>query len=272
MDVKKKDALYIGGAIASVAALAWLWAQHSASSAAAAQQAVDQANSSGLDPATAAYEAALGMGGSSGIGSSSAPVSTGAADTGSSLDTVLPALLTALFPTNNVTAPPAGNGQPVDYSSQISQLYQQYLGRTPETAGTAYYNNLLNSGTPLSQVQQYISNSPEAQSYSANQSVIADNNIVQGDYQKLLGRTGSSSEVAYYTNLLQQGTSPAQIVAYFTGSPEYQAAHANSGTVATAATSAVTSAATPAINPGGGKDRNPLPARGASPTAALRVA
>lgn len=272
MDDKKKNALYIGGALASVIGLAYLWASHSASSAAAAQQAVDQANSGGVDPATAAYEAALGMG-SSGVGATSAPVTAGDTSGGSDLSTVLPGLLSALFPpASTTTAPPAGNGQPTDYSSQIAQLYQQYVGRTPEAAGTAYYNNLLNGGTSLQQVADYISNSPEAKSYSANQQVVAYQNIVQGDYSSLLGRAGSPSEISYYTNLLEQGTSPAQITAYFVGSPEYQAAHANSGTVAAAATTATTAAATPAINPVSSVGKTPGATVGASPTAAMRAA
>jgi hypothetical protein len=238
MDEKKKTILYAGGAIASVVALGYIWAQHSASQAASAQQALDQANS-GIDPATAAYEAALGTGGVP--ASTGAPVSTYGGTSGSDLATALPALLSALFPQQQAGVPSGGT----DYSAQIAQLYQADVGRAPETAGTAYYNNLLNTGTSLSQVAQYIAASPEAQAYSANQKTATDTGIVTQDFQTLLGRAPDAAGLSFYDNFLSQGGTPAQVAAYITASPEYQAAHANSGTAVAAQTkSAIASAPT----------------------------
>lgn len=247
----KKNILYVGGAIASVAALAWLWAQHSASSAAAQQQAVDQANS-GVDPATAAYEAAIGSGASSGYGNSTPVASSGSSDP---LATDLPALISALgLGSSTPTTAPT-----YDYSSQIAALYQADLGRAPETAGTAYYNALLNSGTPLSQVAQYIAASPEAQSYDANQTVTADTGIVTNDYETLLGRAPSASEVSYYNGLLASGTSAAQVTQYFENSPEYLALH-SSNTVATSnATSANSTPAAAQAGARGASASSPAP-------------
>jgi hypothetical protein len=90
----------------------------------------------------------------------------------------------------------------------ITSAYQQYLYRSPEQAGSQYWNNQVTSGNQsLGQVVNAIQNSPEAQ--------------IRSLYTSILGRTGEDVGVQYWTNQLSSGSSIDAIKDAFLNSPEY---------------------------------------------------
>lgn len=64
----------------------------------------------------------------------------------------------------------------------LTGLYQRYLGRDPEATGLEYWNQQMKSGMPLSQVQNFISASPEAQTYVPSQAAMTQNLLNTGSY------------------------------------------------------------------------------------------
>jgi hypothetical protein len=79
----------------------------------------------------------------------------------------------------------------------IDAYYLKYLGRTADAGGQAYWVGLLQGGASLESIQAGFISSPE---------FISSNNsdYVQGLYLTFFGRTGSSSELAYWYGQLQQ--------------------------------------------------------------------
>lgn len=69
----------------------------------------------------------------------------------------------------NLAAPVAATGSPVNEEAYISGLYQQYLGRAPEAEGLQYWQNQLGPTLNQEQLQQAIMKSPEGQAYAAKQ-------------------------------------------------------------------------------------------------------
>jgi Domain of unknown function (DUF4214) len=75
----------------------------------------------------------------------------------------------------------------------VSGLYLKLLGRTSDTTGATFFINLLKGGDTLEQV---ISMMVSSQEYTTDNS--SDGAFVQSLYNKLLGRVGSSSELAFW--------------------------------------------------------------------------
>ncbi len=94
----------------------------------------------------------------------------------------------------------------------IDQYYLEYLGRTADAAGQAYWVDQIQGGMTLAQVQAGFLSSPE---------FLSDNNsdYVQGLYRTFFDRTGSSTELAYwYTQLPTLGLTGVALA--FSQSPE----------------------------------------------------
>jgi hypothetical protein len=80
----------------------------------------------------------------------------------------------------------------------VDGLYGKLLGRSSDAAGRAFFVNLLQQGDTVEQVIAMMVTSPEYQ--AANGST--DTAFVQSLYTHLLGRTGSSADVAFWAGLV----------------------------------------------------------------------
>lgn len=70
---------------------------------------------------------------------------------------------------------------PVDYSADITNLYQQYLGRAPEQAGLDYWTQSLRDGASMDDVRYNIANSQEGFGVATDRVTQAYQNILQRD-------------------------------------------------------------------------------------------
>ncbi len=127
-------------------------------------------------------------------------------------------------------------------SGNVAELYAAVLARTPDVAGLAYYNNLIQSGSGPSMLQlaEYFLNSPEYTGNSEHayaQSTAGDAQFITDTYQKLLHRAPDSGAIPFYQNVITQftaGLTPgtaayataqmqghAQVLVYFSASAEF---------------------------------------------------
>jgi hypothetical protein len=97
----------------------------------------------------------------------------------------------------------------------INGVYQDMLGRIAETAGLAYWMNMLLMGSSRSEVAQGIWDSPEHLGL-----------VVDQLYLTLLHRPADADGQAYWMNALLSGESEAAVEAGFLSSAEYQTEHA----------------------------------------------
>lgn len=134
-------------------------------------------------------------------------------------------------------------GQPeATIAQQVVRYYQGALGRVPSTSEISFYVKYAETGLTASQIatgasavptatwnqiSQFFANSPEfTTDFGLSGGLTAANEaiVVTGFYNNILGRNPSSSEIAFYTNALNNGgATPATLVQFFTNSPEYQA-------------------------------------------------
>jgi Repeat of unknown function (DUF5650)/Domain of unknown function (DUF4214) len=96
----------------------------------------------------------------------------------------------------------------------VDAMYQDLLGRQPDSAGETFWITLLKNGTQRASVADGFATSSERESQ-----------IIQADYEKYLGRTPSASEVSYWLNYFNQGGTNENIIANFTASDEYFMGH-----------------------------------------------
>lgn len=92
----------------------------------------------------------------------------------------------------------------------VTTLYNDVLGRDPDSAGRSYWDGRLASGTPPWVVAASLVLSTEAMS-----------NRVTGDYEQLLGRAPDPAGLAYWTGLLQHGARDEALIVDLAGSTEY---------------------------------------------------
>ncbi len=115
----------------------------------------------------------------------------------------------------------------------VQGLYQHYLGRAADAAGLANWTKALAAGTSVEQVTAGILSSPE---YLANHSLplVPGRSqylgFVQGLYQQVLGRSGTSPEWAIWTTALDSARqTPKQVALSFLTSSEYEMNLVNGG-------------------------------------------
>jgi hypothetical protein len=99
----------------------------------------------------------------------------------------------------------------------VASLYKQYLHRAPDPLAQGWVNMLAAGGT-LEQVSAGIVNSPEYLALHGGTST----GYVQGLYQDILGRTGSTGEVQGWVNALNSGVTTNQAALGFLTSKEYR--------------------------------------------------
>ena len=106
----------------------------------------------------------------------------------SALDTLNP-----VTPAGNVTVSAAPANTPAD---PIASIYQTTLGRAPDAGGLAYWQNALNSGTSLADIQNAISSSQEAQAIpkqNIDQGFVNPYPVVGGGGGGLPGNSGAAA-------------------------------------------------------------------------------
>jgi hypothetical protein len=98
----------------------------------------------------------------------------------------------------------------------VDGLYLKVLGRTADAAGRAAFVNLLANGGTLEQATAALMSSPEYVGMAGS-----DAGFVQSLYSKLLGRMGSSADVAAWVQALH-GAGRAAVINGFLSSAEYR--------------------------------------------------
>jgi len=92
----------------------------------------------------------------------------------------------------------------------VTALYQDLLGRTPNSAEVEGWLTALGNGANPAQVAYGFAASPEREAIRVNDV-----------YVTLLGRTASQAEVQGWVSAFKNGTSNEDVIAGFTGSREY---------------------------------------------------
>jgi hypothetical protein len=106
-------------------------------------------------------------------------------------------------------------------AGQAYRLYQAAFDRQPDLPGLGYQMNQLDIGRTLASVAQDFLNSPEFQATYGN---VDDATYVGLLYQNVLHRTAAQEEINYHVDLeLHNGYSRAQVLTFFSESPENQA-------------------------------------------------
>ncbi len=121
-----------------------------------------------------------------------------------------------------------GNLSNGDY---VTALYNNVLGRSPDSAGYNYWTSELNGGLGRAQVLLDFSNSSEfeaatqlaAAGFESNQIAPTDIGIVYRLYQSALDRVPDASGLQYWSQQLMSGAeTEAQLAQNFTSSSEFQ--------------------------------------------------
>jgi hypothetical protein len=97
----------------------------------------------------------------------------------------------------------------------VTLLYQNVLGRSPDTAGFDFHVARLNGGTPRGVVMLGFSESTEFRIRSNN------DGIVSALYTSMLRRTPDAGGYDANVTALDTGTTPTTLVGGFIGQPEY---------------------------------------------------
>ncbi len=131
-----------------------------------------------------------------------------------------------------VAAASAGGTAPADLLSKlvtsapsrgvvfpVVRLYEAYFGRGPDTAGLAFWVDLLRSGTPSSAVSDAFATSPE---FTARYGSLGNFAFVALVYQNVLGRAPDAAGAAFWTGVLENGqANRGQVMLGFSDSKEY---------------------------------------------------
>ncbi len=98
-----------------------------------------------------------------------------------------------------------GNGVFIagQHAGVVRAAYSAAFGREAEAAGLRFYGDSLTQGLSLKQWGDVIETSTEFQTLHGQQS---DHDFVESLFTNGLGRSGAAEDVAYYENLLAQGT------------------------------------------------------------------
>jgi hypothetical protein len=102
---------------------------------------------------------------------------------------------------------------------EVITYYKYALNRAPDVGGFGYWVNLAHANCypNFGQVPSGVWNSPEFRARP-----LTRGQGVQTLYQGLLARTGSSAEIGWWLNAMNNGASWAAVVAGFANSPEYR--------------------------------------------------
>jgi hypothetical protein len=108
------------------------------------------------------------------------------------------------------------------HGGQAYRLYQAAFNRAPDNAGLGFWIAALDRGMSLQAAAGGFIASPEfQQKYGSNPS---DADYVSQLYRNVLHRDGDTSGTAFWLDALHNGHSRAEVLAFFSESPENQAA------------------------------------------------
>lgn len=102
------------------------------------------------------------------------------------------------------------------YQYFVTQAYQRFLGRMPDTQGIAFWVIKMQSGLTDEQLEAGFAASPEFFQVNGG----TDEGLVRGMYAKLLLRNPDQAGLDYWVGQLQGGASVAEVAFGFTASPE----------------------------------------------------
>ncbi|HEV3345333.1 MAG TPA: DUF4214 domain-containing protein, partial [Pirellulales bacterium] len=99
----------------------------------------------------------------------------------------------------------------------IDAVYKLVLGRSPDSGGERYWNNQLNSllsteSTESARLQAALGISGSTEN---------NTQLINADYEHYLGRAADPGGLQYWLNQFADGASNEDVIAGFTGSPEY---------------------------------------------------
>jgi len=141
--------------------------------------------------------------GSSGLGSEVGTITVDGSDV---------AFSTVIEPRLMLSVPPVPDPPVLDSADvilhELTEIYQEVLGRNPDPSGLATYTAALAGGTSLAAVRREIAGSPEARS------------DVNALYHQVFGRDADPGGVATYTGLLANGSSLPAVQLILAQSPE----------------------------------------------------
>jgi phospholipase C len=104
-----------------------------------------------------------------------------------------------------------------------AQLYEVFLGRTPEAFGQGYWDGVYRGGASAATVAQGIAQSTEFKALNGDVLPLSPTAFVNFLYSKTLKRTGSANEVSMWVGRLSAGAeSYGSLMVKFAQSPESQ--------------------------------------------------
>jgi hypothetical protein len=211
-----------------------------------AARAVDSGGTSSATSAALAVQAHIGAAQTGGAGADTITLAAGShvVDGGAGLDTVLaagPAPGYTLARTASGLVLGAGDGaiallqnvERIQFSDaawaydsdgvagQVYRLYQAAFGRQPDQAGLGYWIAQMDKGMSLHEVADGFVHSAEYTALYGASPTSAE--LVARLYQNVLHRAPDAAGEAYWTGVLQQGASVADVLGNFSESPENQA-------------------------------------------------
>jgi hypothetical protein len=105
---------------------------------------------------------------------------------------------------------------------QAYRLYKSAFNRTPDSDGLGFWISQLDHGMSVKGAADFFLSSPEfIRSYG---SATSDADLVKLMYQNVLGRAPDAEGNSFWLSHLQSGTTRAEMLAFFSESPENQAA------------------------------------------------
>jgi uncharacterized repeat protein (TIGR01451 family) len=106
----------------------------------------------------------------------------------------------------------------------VVALYQQYLGRAPDTAGEAYWTAYLYDGGTIAGMSQALVSSPEFYSVRGGGTV---DGFLKALFQDALGRPIDASALAHFGTQMAQGATAADVADVIFASDEYHRVRVN---------------------------------------------
>lgn len=107
-------------------------------------------------------------------------------------------------------------------SNYVAQLYTNVLGRTGDSDGTDYWVAQLKAGVDRGQVLQSFAGSFENIQNTTDVTGNGNRSEAYRLYQAALQRTPDTSGLSYWTSVLDDGATPAQVAQDFLNSTEFQ--------------------------------------------------
>jgi hypothetical protein len=107
-----------------------------------------------------------------------------------------------------------------DKTADPIRLYLTYFGRIPDSAGIRYWWSEVDNGRNLRTVSARFSGSPE---FKSTYGTLTDEQFVRLIYRNVLGREGTSADIAYWTGQITSGKdSRGGVMALFSKTAEYK--------------------------------------------------